>query len=288
MVNSALWPNTAFNELPGTGNGLGSGTGNAFVIDPSIGHQNYALGRVDYTVNEKSSIFFRYVSDRATRDFTTGIPYWPELDTTKDHFISIEERHIINPKLVNLAHVGFSRTWEDANVYGSPTVANGVVAPGTIASAGTHPLQFFGTSAGREDGIIAAFAGLSTVGASTTLPFYLVPNKFQFGDDVVWTSGAHNIKTGINITRMQENTWAPFLVGSQWTFTSLANFMAGVTGQVTGQFSDQQNPVSDATKDYRYLVYSPYFEDQWKATRDRKSTRLNSSHIPLSRMPSSA
>ena len=27
---------------------------------------------------------------------------------------------------------------------------------------------------------------------------------------------------------------------------------------------------------------------QWKLTIDRKSTRLNSSHIPLSRMPSSA
>jgi hypothetical protein len=147
-----LWPNTAFNELPGTGNGLGSGTGNAFVLDPNIGKESYVLGRIDYNLSEKDSIFFRYVLDYAQRDFTTNVPLWPELDTTRDHFISVEERRIISAKIVNLAHAGFSRTWEDANVYGSPTVSNGVATPGTIASPGAHPMQYFGTAAGREDG----------------------------------------------------------------------------------------------------------------------------------------
>jgi outer membrane receptor for ferrienterochelin and colicin len=27
-----------------------------------------------------------------------------------------------------------------------------------------------------------------------------------------------------------------------------------------------QNPTADATKDYRYWIFSPYIEDQWKAT----------------------
>ena len=89
---------------------------------------------------------------------------------------------------MNLLHFGFSRTYETANVTGSPTVANGVVTPGTLTSSGLHPLQFFGTSAGREDGNIATFSGISAIGGSTTLPFYLVPNKFQYGDDVIWTS----------------------------------------------------------------------------------------------------
>ena len=31
-----------------------------------------------------------------------------------------------------------------------------------------------------------------------------------------------------------------------------------------------------------------YFKTIWDKDKDRKSTRLNSSHIPLSRMPSSA
>src|SRR5215831_14836261 len=136
--------------------GAASGTGQALVDNPNIGTQDYFLGRFDYQVSEKSSIFVRYVFDRANRDFTTNIPYWPEFDRTRDHFISIEERHVLSSKLVNSAHIGYSRTYEDAYVYGSPVVANGVPSPGTIAtpvtkgetSPGVHPLQFFSSDPG--------------------------------------------------------------------------------------------------------------------------------------------
>src|SRR5215470_7385036 len=192
----ALWPMPNYNaELVGAG-GVPSQTGQAIVLDPLKGHENYVLGRIDYNISAKDTLFVRYVLDYAQRDFTTNIPYWPELDTTRDHFVTIEERRVLSANIANAAHLGFSRTWEDANVYGSPTVANGVVTRGTIASSGTHPLQFFGTQAGREDGTIATFSGLTAIGASTTLPFYLVPNKFSYGDDVIWTSGAHSVKFG--------------------------------------------------------------------------------------------
>jgi hypothetical protein len=260
----ALWPNTAFNELLAGGNP--SGTGQAFVLDPNIGTENYVIARMDYSFSPKDTLFVRYVLDKATRNFTAGIPYWPELDTTRDHFATIEERRVISPKVINSAHVSFARTWEDANVYGSPTVSNGVVTPGTITSAGTHPLQFFGTAAGREDGTIATFSGLTAIGASTTLPFYLVPNKFTYGDDVIWTSGSHSIKFGGNAMRLQENTWAPFVVGGNWTFPNLTAFLQGSASQVQGQVSDIQNPTADATKDYRYWIFTPYIDDQWKVT----------------------
>ena len=260
-----LWPNTAFNEILSGGNP--SGTGLAYVLDPNIGTENYFLARVDYTISSKDQLFVRFVSDFATRNFTAGIPYWPETDTTRDYFATIEERRIITPTLINSAHISFSRPFEAASVQGSPTIgSNGVVTPGTIASSGNHPLQFFGTSAGREDGTIATFSGLTALGASTTLPFYLVPNRFTYGDDVIWTHGAHTIKAGGDATRQRENTWAPFVVGGNWTFTSLTNFEQGTVGQVQGQVSDAQNPTADAHKDYRYWVYGFYVEDQWKAT----------------------
>jgi hypothetical protein len=291
----ALYP------LPNYVAALGNGTGEAAVIDPNSGKQNYILGRIDYNVSEKSSIFFRYALDRADRDFVTNIPYWPEYDRTRDHFIQVEERQIINAKLVNLAHIGFSRTYEDAYVYGSPVVNGGVasvgsiltpvtssgqlaggVAPGTAGlSPGVHPLQFFNTTnpaspqyavttAGqgvlREDGSIAGGSGLTTMSASNTLPFYLVPNKFQIGDDVIWTAGAHSIKIGGTVQRLRENTWAPFVVGPQWTFANISSFVAGSAATLNGQVSDSQNPAADSTKDYRYWVFTPYIDDQWKAT----------------------
>jgi hypothetical protein len=263
----ALWPMPNYNPELLSAAGAPSETGQAVVLDPLKGHENYVLGRVDYNMSAKDSLFVRYVLDYAQRDFTTGIPLWPELDTTRDHFVNIEERRIFSAGLVNSAHVGFSRTWEDAAVYGSPTVNIGVVTPGTITSSGTHPLQFFGAAAGREDGTIATFSGLTAIGASTTLPFYLVPNKFSFGDDVIWTSGGHSVRFGATVTRNRENTWAPFVVGGNWTFPNITAFLTGAASQVQGQVSDVQNPTADATKDYRYWLFSPYVEDQWKATR---------------------
>ena len=265
-VRAAIRNTLALYPAAGIFKNLGNGTAQALVDDPLKGDQNYMLGRIDYNISEKSSLFVRYVLDRAQRDFSTNVPFWPELDTTRDHFVNVEERQIITAKLVNLAHVGFTRTYEDAFVYGSPVVSNGVAAAGTLATAGTHPLQFFGTPAGREDGTIGALSGTTSIGASTTLPFYLVPNKFQFGDDVIWTSGAHSMKFGGNVTRLRENTWAPFIVGGNWTFASLTTFLQGTPTQIQGQVSDAQNPTADATKDYRYTVYNMYIDDQWKAT----------------------
>src|SRR5579875_99452 len=262
----ALWPMPNYNPELITAAGAPSQTGQAVVLDPLFGHENYILGRIDYNISPKDSLFIRYVLDYAQRNFTTGIPYWPELDTTRDHFVNIEERRILSPSMANALRIGFSRTWEAAAVTGSPTVANGVVTPGTIASPGNHPLQFFGTQAGREDGTIATFSGVTAIGASTTLPFYLVPNKFAYGDDVIWTSGAHSVKFGGLATRYRENTWAPFVVGGNWTFPNITAFLQGEASQVQGQVSDVQNPTSDATKDYRYWLFDAYVEDQWKVS----------------------
>ena len=45
---------------------------------------------------------------------------------------------------------------------------------------------------------------------------------------------------------------------------------------------------SGSGSDYTPTVGQPGKDVVWVPTPDRKSTRLNSSHIPLSRMPSSA
>ena len=83
--------------------------------------KTYLLGRMDYTLSDKSSIFLRYVLDHADRTFwETGIPLWPEKDLTRDHFLSLEERYIFSPRLVNAVHLGYSRTYETAFDFGSP------------------------------------------------------------------------------------------------------------------------------------------------------------------------
>src|SRR5436190_791031 len=89
-----------------------------------------------------------------------------ESGRSPDHFVHFEERHVLSPKLVNSFHIGFARPYEDAYVYGSPVVANGVVSPGRIANPvtsesttpGVHPMQFFSSDPASQ------FYAVSTAG----------------------------------------------------------------------------------------------------------------------------
>src|SRR5262245_38994519 len=181
----ALWPNTAINEL--LANGLPSGTGQAIVAAPTIAEENYYLGRVDYNMSDKDSLFVRYVYDRATRTAPANdIPLWPELDISRHHFILAEYHRIISPNFINLFRAGFGRPSERGDVVESPTVSNGVAVPGTRTGSGIHPLQFYGTSAGRVDGRVSLNNVVNTVGPNCCLPFYLIPNRMQVGDDIIW------------------------------------------------------------------------------------------------------
>jgi hypothetical protein len=277
----ALYPNTAINVLT---TGLGatlapSGTGSAFVVNPTTGQQNYLLTRLDYTVSEKSAISFRYVTDRAERTFASGAPYWPEIATTKSHFLSFTERHVLSPRLVNVFTASFARPNEAAAPVGSPIVANGVATPAKASDPGLHPLQFFGPASGRPDGNILSFSGVVLLGSTRALPYYLIPNRFVVADDLSWTLGAHSLKAGISITRMRENTFSTLQIGAQFTFGSLGAFMAGNPASVVGQFSDEQNPLYDSTRDYRYWLFAPYIDDQWKVT-SRLSVTLGLRYSP--------
>jgi len=287
----AIFPAASYVPELFSASGAASGTGQALITDPLHGSENYVLGRVDYRFSDKINFFVRYVLDYATRNTTTAgaIPYWNEYDITHDHFVNVEMKQIISANMVSTAHIGFSRTSDAGFDYGSPSVTNGVVSPGTLAqppysaiSSGVHPLQNFSSdptsqfyssgSSGyaytRDDATLSVGSGITGLGPSTTLPFYLTPNKYQFGDDVIWTHNAHTITFGASAIHYGDNTWEPFIVGGAWTFANLTAFEAGTTASLQGTVSNAQNPgQADSPKDYRFWDFAFYGGDQWKVTR---------------------
>ncbi len=285
QVRQAIRNTLALYPTQGIFQTLANGLAFARSNSKSIGQENYIVGRVDYTLNEKSSLFVRYVSDRADRDSpaAASIPYWPELARTRSHYATVENRYILRPTLVNLVRVSFTRPSEDAYVHGSPVVANGVASFAQQSDPGSHPLQFFGPATGRQDGTVSLSGGSTVLGPTTSLPFYLVPNKFQVGDDVIWTSGSHSFKFGGSVMRLRENTWAPFQVGGVWVFNSVTAFLQGNPASVTGQLSPAQDPTADASKDYRYTTYAFYGDDQWKLT-PRLTVNLGLRYSPTSKI----
>jgi len=91
---------------------IGGGLGQAATVGNQIGNEDYVLGRFDYTLSDKDSLFVRYISDEANflepygGGATTGngdLALWPEKDTSRNQFITVEGRRIISPTLVNVA-----------------------------------------------------------------------------------------------------------------------------------------------------------------------------------------
>jgi len=234
----ALFP--VATTLTSGGVGTYAATGN------SITHEDYFLGRFDYNFSDTDSILARYVRDRASfrSPFSaSSLPLYDEKDTTANDFATIEERHIFTPTLVNLARVSFLRPSEIA-VRDSPSLA---------------PLQFF---PGRDDGRVNV-TGLTNIGSFQLLPYNLTANHYVAGDDVIWTSGAHSIRFGVNVDTVHDNTSSPQAIGGTYVFQSLLNFLQGSAFTLTAPLEGH----TDSFRDMHELLVTPYIQDEWKVSR---------------------
>jgi hypothetical protein len=236
---------------PGTDNPA-TGIGKSTQVANQTAHENYVLGRFDYTLTEKDSLFARYISDKAGlfEPFSgSNLPLWPEFDASHTQYSTLEERHIVSPTIVNIFRLSYSRPYDSAYAPGDPTVN------------GLDPLNFFPGS-GRQNGILT-ITGLQGLGNSTLMPFTLVQNRYTEADDMLWTKGAHSLRFGFSVSRLQSNTYYPLRSGSAWTFQSPAAFLAGTALTVQGP---PDVPGLYPNRDFREVELTPYIQDDWKVT----------------------
>ena len=259
----------AIYPLPTFGFSPASGTGQAYVDGNNIAHENYLLGRYDYTITSKDSIFVRYMYDKqhVIDPFNGGngsaaagyLPYWPERDEGRNHFATLEWRRIISPTLLNTARFSFSR----------PNTADFIV--------NTFPaLQIF-PGAGRSDSQIT-MTGITPTGQSYADPAVDIQNRFTEADDMVWTKGSHTIRFGGQIIRADSNVFYPTHGNGVFTYTSgavsgLAAFLAGSPATTfsgtpinQAQCIAAQGVPCYANRDYREWDFTPYVQDDWKVT----------------------
>jgi len=217
--------------------------------------ENYGLGRIDYTLSSSDNLFGRYVIDQAynlsplTGFFGAALPYWPEVDHTKDHFLTIEERHIFSANVVNNARFMYTRTYESS------------FSNSTLTSS--DPLNF---NPGRFPEVASVSpdlgAGVGSVGSNQFVSDAIAQNSFGAGDDVAWNHGAHTITFGADILRVQSNIDAPFEYGGDYLFLSLESFIQGVP--FLG-YAVQDSPYTDNPFRYfREIDINPYVNDSWK------------------------
>jgi hypothetical protein len=247
-VNPAVAPLLALYPLPTTL--IGGGIGQVAQVATTTGREDYVLGRFDFTLSDKSSIFGRFVSDQAnlTEPFSgSPIPTWDASNDTKNQLFTSEYRRVVSPSLVSQLRFGFVRTREVAT-------NNGEVPE----------LTFF---PGRMNGSVAV-TGLSTIGANQLNPFDLLQRKYTIANDVYWTRGTHTLRIGGEAQRVESDTYAPFQWGGAWAFNSLSGFLANQAATLNSALPGQDS----ALPRFREWDFVGYIHDEWRA---RPSLTLN-------------
>ena len=243
-------------------------------------NEDYVLGRVDYVIGSNDSLFGRYVFDDARVGDAPRDPLqvFPESDFTRNQFLTIGEKHIFSPTVVNSIRFGYVRNNENSRVQCCLTSTQISKASSYLVSLGgaaftTDPLDFMRTNgvkeATREDGQNDAFDGITPIGPDQNRPDTLIQSKFSGGDDVVWTKGAHTIKIGAVITRVQTNNiQTAYANGTLYLSYATGIFSPGQSYLMGFPLVAFAVPAgaNNSTRYFREINVAPYVEDTWKVT----------------------
>jgi len=235
-------------------------------IQNLISPEDYVMGRVDYNIGTNDSIFGRFTFDdtRQINNPEDPLGVFPEFDNVKNQFLTITEKHIISPTMVNAIRFGFTRVNENSH-----TALGLSSAQLSAAGLTSDPLDFTRTLFNEPevpDGVVSPdfFDAISVLGPNADRPYLIVQNKFSGGDDLSWTHGAHSLKIGALVARVQTNvTQVNYAAGTDYFLIfSLQNYLQG---EPFGAFTAPQG-FENSSRDFREIDVMPYFQDDWKIT----------------------
>jgi hypothetical protein len=224
------------------GQNLGGGVGEYRSSADELARENYFLGRFDWVISSRDSIFARYISDRgdSVQPYAGApIPLWPEQDQTANQYFTLEERRAISHSLTNALRFSVVRPVETGRT-----------------TAKHDALQFL--KLGGDDAYVAPFGGVTPIGSNLSLPFALVQNRFTYADDITWIHGAHTFQLGASVDRIQSNTNISYFAAGWYFFDDLASFLRATPFLFWGASS------ADGSRYFREVAVAPYFQDDWK------------------------
>jgi len=213
-----------------------SGEVTAYETMKSPGSENYVVGRWDWTISSKDSMFARYLYDEGNLfDVTSATPSstaptgWSTQDNTKNQFLSIEEKRSWSSNVISSTRIGFSRTFLSTFTPANENYQNGLwnwLGTSDTFGFAAPPIGAISITQLLNSNFPRSILG---GGAGTKI----IQNKFSGGEDVYWNKGAHALRFGGVITRVQSYIFAPPTAGT-WSFTNLTNFLTQIPSNYTG------------------------------------------------------
>ena len=208
----------AFYPLP-NGHLLGAGdTGIYSFAAPVVTDENYFTIRFDHKFSDNDSLYATYMRDASE---TVQPDAFGELFSnvvSSRQAATVHEEHVFSSNVLNAARIGFVRAI--GIVGGLSQVLNPLMSD---PSYGFEPGGFAG--AVRNVPGLTTFLGAPSAQGLLSSSRRVFWNSYQAGDDVFITHGAHLLKFGVDVERMQDNELNLSNVNGTFRFDSLQQLL---------------------------------------------------------------
>ncbi|MBI2822845.1 MAG: TonB-dependent receptor [Acidobacteria bacterium] len=241
-VAASVKPYLELFPLP-NGREFGDGTAELLRSGTEITNQDFYQARVDHVLSDSDSIFVRYTIDDSSKDTPRAIPTWLETDAVRSQYVTVEEKKIFSPKLLNIFRFGFNRS---SVAFTQEALDNRVMDPNLwfLSAPNVVGLGALGVS------------GLGEPGGATNRPKIRLDNVFQWTDTVAYDAGGHSLKIGTEAQRIQTNEFDTFRGQGVFSFPSLTRFLLAQPSQFLGVTEE-----SDYNRGYRQSLMALFLQD---------------------------
>lgn len=215
-------------------------TPNGTVLSPAPLGTDYKSGsiRVDWNIDEKSTLFGRWaIQDQQVRS--------PGLTFIASNLPTNGASQVGRPQNATL---NYTRTI-------SPSLVWNFIAAFGRSNPSFAPLETFGGPA------VSFNDGRAALGLWAGLPQGRTQNTYQYLNTVTWVKGAHILKGGFEVNRVQANSFFDSNVRGSWTFANFAAFQAGTPVSYSQRFGN-------SVRGNRVWNYYGFLQDDYKVTRN--------------------
>jgi len=191
-----------------------------FVYSPSEKlDQDYAMGRVDYRINDAHSMFGRYSFDDDGQDLPKEVPAFFTLSAARRQYSTVQLTSILSPTLLNNFRFAYNRSFQR-----SDDLPREELGPeySFVPGRAMGVIQF---SQSGAEGV------LSTIGTGNSVPRWYAYNLFEWGNDLSYIRGSHSFKFGGYFKRMRDNSALNSDYYGRYDFTTLRTFLEGKPSQ---------------------------------------------------------
>ncbi len=185
--------------------------------------EDFGTARLDQVISPKDNLSGIYTADDGS-DFTptTANPYSTDILNLREQVASVEETHVVSPKLLNTARFGYSRAGYFFT--GEPTPGTPAAdVPGFVTGRLVGAVVVGGSAASNPQ------AQIGLAGSNNGSNLHIARNLYTYEDRVALTHGAHQLSFGAWFQQFQSNEVINLSQYGQASFASLQTFLTGTT-----------------------------------------------------------